>query len=132
MHARPRAAARFFHALALMAVIGTVYGMGNGMLTIVKGTAIAQYVSRAHVATLNGALGLPPAAGAGWAGAVCEGPAGVSAACSWAVGALLSVPSLPPLHPASSNKGAENSQRVIIRSPARRQRPAGAPTGNAR
>jgi hypothetical protein len=33
--------------------------MGNGMLTIVKGTAIAQYVSRDHVATLNGALGLP-------------------------------------------------------------------------
>lgn len=38
-----------------------LYGMGNGMLTIVKGTAIAQYVSRAHVATLNGALGLPSA-----------------------------------------------------------------------
>jgi len=37
------------------------YGMGNGMLTIVKGTAIAQYVSREHVATLNGALGLPSA-----------------------------------------------------------------------
>ena len=36
-----------------------LYGMGNGMLTIVKGTAIAQYVSRDHVATLNGALGLP-------------------------------------------------------------------------
>jgi hypothetical protein len=27
-----------------------LYGMGNGMLTIVKGTAMAQYVSRAHVA----------------------------------------------------------------------------------
>ena len=37
------------------------YGMGNGMLTIVKGTAIAQYVDRDHVATLNGALGLPTA-----------------------------------------------------------------------
>ena len=36
-----------------------LYGMGNGMLTIVKGTAIAQYVNRDHVATLNGALGLP-------------------------------------------------------------------------
>ena len=35
------------------------YGLGNGMLTIVKGTAIAQYVNRDHVATLNGALGLP-------------------------------------------------------------------------
>lgn len=57
--------------LALLAVpassgsqIGVVlfvllYGLGNGMLTIVKGTAIAQYVNRDHVATLNGALGLP-------------------------------------------------------------------------
>ena len=36
-----------------------LYGLGNGMLTIVRGTAIAQYVSRSHVATLNGALGLP-------------------------------------------------------------------------
>jgi MFS family permease len=36
-----------------------VYGLGNGMLTIVKGTAMATYVSRAHVATLNGALGVP-------------------------------------------------------------------------
>ena len=39
-----------------------LYGLGNGMLTIVKGTAIAQYVSRDHVASLNGALGLPTAA----------------------------------------------------------------------
>jgi len=31
------------------------------MLTIVKGTAIAQYVSRSHVAALNGALGPPTA-----------------------------------------------------------------------
>jgi hypothetical protein len=36
-----------------------VYGMGNGMLTIVKGTAMAMYVSRTYVATLNGALGVP-------------------------------------------------------------------------
>ena len=38
-----------------------LYGLGNGMLTIVKGTAIAQYVNRDHVAALNGALGLPVA-----------------------------------------------------------------------
>lgn len=37
------------------------YGLGNGMMTIVRGTAIAQYVSRDHVAALNGALGLPAA-----------------------------------------------------------------------
>jgi MFS family permease len=42
-----------------------LYGLGNGMLTIVKGTAIAQYVSREHVASLNGALGLPQAVARG-------------------------------------------------------------------
>ena len=36
-----------------------LWGTGNGMLTIVKGTAIAQYVDQQHVASLNGALGLP-------------------------------------------------------------------------
>ena len=46
-------------AAALLFVL--LYGLGNGMLTIVKGTAIAQYVSRDHVASLNGALGLPSA-----------------------------------------------------------------------
>lgn len=45
--------------LALVFVL--LYGLGNGMMTIVKGTAIAQYVSREHVASLNGALGLPSA-----------------------------------------------------------------------
>jgi MFS family permease len=38
-----------------------LYGVGNGLFTIVKGTAIAQYVDREHVATLNGALGPPGA-----------------------------------------------------------------------
>jgi predicted MFS family arabinose efflux permease len=42
---------------ALLFVV--LYGLGNGMMTIVKGTAVAQYVSREHVASLNGALGLP-------------------------------------------------------------------------
>lgn len=36
-----------------------LYGVGNGMLTIVKGTVMAQYVDAAHVGVLNGALGLP-------------------------------------------------------------------------
>lgn len=48
-----------YPAAAVLFVL--LYGMGNGMLTIVKGTAIAQYVSREHVASLNGALGLPTA-----------------------------------------------------------------------
>jgi MFS family permease len=46
-------------AAALLFVL--LYGLGNGMLTIVKGTAIAQYVNREHVASLNGALGVPTA-----------------------------------------------------------------------
>ena len=37
------------------------YGLGNGMLTIVKGTVMAQYVSREHMGRLNGVLGLPMA-----------------------------------------------------------------------
>ncbi len=36
-----------------------LFGIGNGMLTIVKGTVLAQYLSAAHVGALNGALGLP-------------------------------------------------------------------------
>ena len=45
------------HAVVLLFVL--LYGMGNGMLTIVKGTAIAQYVDLTQVASLNGALGIP-------------------------------------------------------------------------
>jgi MFS family permease len=54
------------------------YGMGNGMMTIVKGTAIAEYVNREHVASLNGALGVPQAlarASAPWALGVLWNPA---------------------------------------------------------
>jgi hypothetical protein len=40
-------------------VFVVLYGLGNGMNTIVKGTAMAQYVSQAHVGQLNGLLGLP-------------------------------------------------------------------------
>ena len=46
-----------------------VYGLGNGMFTIVKGTVVAQYISQAHVGSLNGAIGVPMAlarAGAPW------------------------------------------------------------------
>jgi len=45
--------------LGMVLLFVLFYGMGNGMLTIVKGTAIAEYVNREHVASLNGALGLP-------------------------------------------------------------------------
>ncbi len=45
--------------VVMVLVFVSLYGLGNGLLTIVKGTAMAQYVSRDHVATLNGALGVP-------------------------------------------------------------------------
>ncbi len=46
-------------ALPLLFFFVLMWGMGVGMLTIVKGTAMAQYVSREHMASLNGALGVP-------------------------------------------------------------------------
>ena len=49
--------------LAAVLLFVAVYGVGNGMLTIVKGTAVAEYVSREQAASLNGALGLPMALG---------------------------------------------------------------------
>lgn len=49
--------------LALVLLFMLVYGMGNGMFTIVKGTAVAEYVNREQAASLNGALGLPMALG---------------------------------------------------------------------
>jgi predicted MFS family arabinose efflux permease len=48
------------HAWAAMLFV-VLYGLGNGMITIVRGTAIAVYVNREHVASLNGALGPPTA-----------------------------------------------------------------------
>ena len=38
-----------------------LFGTGNGMMTIVKGTATADLISREHVAKLNGILALPMA-----------------------------------------------------------------------
>lgn len=51
------------------AVFVVLYGIGNGTLTIVKGTVMADYVSREHMGSLNGLIGLPMAlarAGAPW------------------------------------------------------------------
>jgi len=38
-----------------------LFGSGNGMMTIVKGTATADLISREHVAMLNGVLAMPSA-----------------------------------------------------------------------
>jgi hypothetical protein len=84
------------------------------MITIVKGTAMAQYVSQAHMATLNGLLALPSAlarAAAPWLLGVLWTPAGGYALSLWlllavsliAVAALIAVQRLsggrdaPPL-----------------------------------
>ena len=48
-------------ALPLLSIYVLMWGLGVGLLTIVKGTAMAQYVSREHVASLNGVLGVPVA-----------------------------------------------------------------------
>ena len=42
-------------------VYALLYGMANGMITIVKATAMATYVSRDRAASLNGLLGVPTA-----------------------------------------------------------------------
>lgn len=47
--------------LAMVGLFVLLYGVGNGLLTIVKGTAVAEYVSQTHMAALNGVLGLPQA-----------------------------------------------------------------------
>ena len=47
--------------VALVVVFVLLYGVGNGLNTIVKGTVIAEYVDHRHVASLNGALGIPAA-----------------------------------------------------------------------
>ena len=38
-----------------------VFGVGNGLLTIVRATAMTEYVSRLHTGSLNGLLGFPTA-----------------------------------------------------------------------
>lgn len=66
----------FNGSVAVAWLFVALYGLGNGMVTIVKGTAVAQYVNQAHAASLNGALGMPTALG--------------RAAAPWLLGALWS------------------------------------------
>ncbi len=71
-------------ALALCFVL--LFGLGNGMVTIVKGTAVAQYVSRQHVGALNGALGVPTAlarASAPWLMGLLWSPVGGYTTALW-------------------------------------------------
>lgn len=49
------------HSVTGALVFVVLYGLGNGMLTIVKGTVMAQYINQEHVGSLNGLLGIPMA-----------------------------------------------------------------------
>ncbi len=72
--------------VAVLLLFVLLYGMGNGMLTIVKGTAVAEYVDRAQVASLNGALGVPMALGraaAPWLLGLLWSPSGGYGAGLW-------------------------------------------------
>jgi MFS family permease len=78
------------HPWAVWAFV-VLYGLGNGMVTIVKGTAMAHYVSHAHMATLNGLLALPSAlarAAAPWLLGVLWTPAGGYTVSLWLLLAL--------------------------------------------
>lgn len=50
-----------FASPAVALLFALLYGLANGMITIVKATAMAQYVSRERTASLNGLLGFPTA-----------------------------------------------------------------------
>ena len=75
--------------LCLALCFTAVFGLANGMITIVKGTAIAQYVNRQHVAALNGALGLPQAICRAISPALVGALWGVSHHYGWGIAALL-------------------------------------------
>jgi hypothetical protein len=75
--------------LVLGLAFATLFGLANGMMTIVKGTAIAEYVNRQHVAALNGALGLPSAMARALAPAAVGSLWGVSQGYGWGVALLL-------------------------------------------
>jgi MFS family permease len=47
------------HTLLWLGVVATLYGAGNGIMTIVRGIAVADLLGRAHYGALNGALTLP-------------------------------------------------------------------------
>ncbi len=74
-------------------VFVVLYGLGNGMLTIVKGTVMAQYINREHVGSLNGLLGVPMAfarASAPWLmGLLWSDTHGYSQGIGWMIGLSL-------------------------------------------
>lgn len=47
------------HTLLGLGLCAALYGTGNGLLTIVRGTAVSDLIGRTHYGTINGALTLP-------------------------------------------------------------------------
>ena len=47
------------HTLLWLGVVATLYGAGNGIMTIVRGIAVAELLGRAHYGALNGVLTIP-------------------------------------------------------------------------
>lgn len=98
--------------LAGVAAFVVLYGLGNGLLTIVRGTVVAQYVSQTHAASLNGALGVPLAVaralaplllGLGWS---------EHAGYTWGIGVMLGLAVLAVLALRSAQRHASLSAGV--------------------
>lgn len=100
-------------AIAVGFALGFValFGMGNGMLTIVKGTAIAQYVSPTHVASLSGAMGIPLALARACAPSALAALWSTTWGYSLGLGALLllSIMGVAALWLAQKSSGAHNA-----------------------
>lgn len=49
----------FPHTLLWLGLAATLYGAGNGIMTIVRGIAVSDLIGRTHYGTVNGALTVP-------------------------------------------------------------------------
>jgi MFS family permease len=49
----------FPHTLLSLGVVATLYGAGNGIMTIVRGIAVSDLMGRTHYGAINGALTVP-------------------------------------------------------------------------
>jgi hypothetical protein len=47
------------HKLLWLCLFATLYGAGNGIMTIARGTAVADLIGRANYGAINGALTIP-------------------------------------------------------------------------
>ena len=63
------------HTLLWLGLAATLYGAGNGIMTIVRGIAVSDLLSRTHYGAINGALTVPTT--------VAKAVAPVAAAVLW-------------------------------------------------